>query len=160
MSNVIEVVFENVLKIKVIKLLMFLKETSGRLVNVQCSEDIELMKQGDIDVFVLDSLLNFEGNVSVLLNLSDMKIGDIILPNILLRLVKYGGYYDIDFNFDSEDIENIDIMAVIVELHHYVKEVAREYNISNFFCGVEPASDQITRYFTNESLGPLANWLQ
>ena len=27
--------------------------------------------------------------------------------------------------------------------------------MAEFFCGMEPASDEDTRYFTNEMLGPL-----
>ena len=157
MSGLLEVVFENVLKSKVIQLLMMLITASGRIINVQCSEDIELMNEGELDVDSLSSLLSFDGDVSVLFNLNDMKIGSIILPNVLLRLVKYGVRYDIDFSFESEEIENVDMTTLVAELHNHAKEVAKNHNMADFFCGMEPAFDEDTRYFTNECLGPLAN---
>lgn len=154
MSSLLEVVFENVLKTKVTQLLMLLVATS-RIVNVQCTEDIELMNEGKLDVNSLSSLLSFDGDVSALVSLNDMNIGSITLPSVLLRLVKYGDHYDIDFNFDSEEVEKIDMTALVEELHHHAKRIAGDHSMPEFFCGMEPASDEDTRYFTNETLGPL-----
>lgn len=157
MSSSLEVVFENVLKSKVIQLLMLLITSSERIIRVQCSEDISLMNERGLDVDSFRSLLGFDGDVSVLLNLNDMKIGSVILPNVLLRLVKYSECYDIDFNFDLEEVENVDMTALVAELHNHAKGVAKNHSMACFFCGMEPASDEDTRYFTNECLGPLAN---
>lgn len=157
MSSLLEVVFENVHKNNVIRLLMLQIAASSKVINVQCSEDIELMNGDELDVNALSYLLSFDGDVSALINLNDMKINGITMPNVLLRLVKYSEQYDIDFNFDSDEIDNIDMTILVAELHHHAKEVARDHNIANFFCGMEPASDEDTRYFTNESLGPLTN---
>lgn len=151
----LEVVFENVLKTKVIQLFVLLVMASRRVVNVQCREDIELMNEGELDVDSLSSLLNFDGDVSVLVSLNDMNIGGVTLPNVLLRLVKYGDCYDIDFNFDTEEVENTDMTALVAELHHHAQQIAGEHRMAEFFCGMEPASDEDTRYFTNEMLGPL-----
>ncbi|MCL1126249.1 hypothetical protein [Shewanella surugensis] len=158
MSSLLEVVFENVLKTKVIQLLMLLVSTSRRIINIQCSENIELMNEDKLDMNLLSNLLNFDGDISALISLNGMNIGSITLPNVLLRLVKYGDHYDIDFNFDSKEVDNIDMTALVVELHHHAKEIARDHSMAEYFCGMEPASDEDTRYFTNETLGPLANY--
>ena len=121
MLSLLEVVFENVLKTKVIQLFVLLVMASRRVVNVQCREDIELMNEGELDVDSLSSLLNFDGDVSVLVSLNDMNIGGVTLPNVLLRLVKYGDCYDIDFNFDTEEVENTDMTALVAELHHHAQ---------------------------------------
>lgn len=155
MSSLLEVVFEGVLKTKVIQLLMLLVTASRRIIDVQCSEDIELMNDGELNLDSLSCLLSFNGDVSALISLDDMSIGSITLPNVLLRLVKYGEHYDIDFNFDSGEIKNIDMAELVTELHHHARWIARDHSMAEFFCGMEPASDEDTRYFTNEILGPL-----
>nr|WP_321442958.1 hypothetical protein [uncultured Cohaesibacter sp.] len=157
MSVLLEVVFENIQKTKVVQLFMLLVMASIRVVNVQCSEDADLMKEDELDVDSLSSLLNFDGDVSVLVGLNDMNIGDVTLPNVLLRLVKYGDCYDIDFNFDTEEVENTDMAELVAELHHHAQQIAAEHCMAEFFCGMEPASDEYTRYFTNENLGPLSS---
>ncbi len=156
MSSLLEVVFENIVRSNVIRLLLLLIAGSDRIINVQCSEDIRLIVGGELDAKALDSVLNFQGNVTVLINLSDLKVGGITLPKVLLRLVKYGEQYDIDFNFDSNELESMDMMSLVTELHDYAKEIARDNDVGTFFGGMEPASDVDTRYFTNDDFGPVS----
>ena len=155
MSSLFEVVFENVVKSNVIRLLLLLIAGAGRIVNAQCSEDIRLIVAGELDAKALDSVLNFQGDVTLSINLGDLKVGGVILPKVLLRLVKYGEQYDIDFNFDSNELENVDMMSLVTQLHDHAKEIARDNDVDTFFGGMEPASDEDTRYFTNNDFGPL-----
>jgi hypothetical protein len=155
MSNLFEVVFENVAKNDVSQLLMTLITSSKRIISAQCSEDFVLMDGDKLNTNILDLVLNFDGDISALINFQDMKVGRVILPKILLRLVKYTDQYDIDFSFDESEFENEDMMSQISEIHSYAKKLASEYDITSFFGGMEPASDEDTRYFTNELLGPL-----
>ena len=157
MSSLFEVVFENVVKSNVIRLLMLLIAGAGRITNIQCSENIRLIIEGDLDVKALDSVLSFHGDVTVLINLVDMKIGGVTLPKVLLRWVKYGDLYDIDFNFDSNDLEDMGMMNLVTALHGDIKEIAKDNGVVAFFGGMEPASDEDTRYFTNDVLGPLSS---
>lgn len=155
MSSFFEVVFENVFKRNVGRLLLLLIAGAGRIVNVQCSEDIRLIDSGELDASALNSLLNFQGDVTLSINLSDLKFGGVIIPNALLRLVKYGELYDIDFNFDPDEFKDVARMSLVKQLHDHAKEVAIDSEIDTFFGGMEPASDKDTRYFTNDDFGPL-----
>lgn len=156
MSSLFEVVFENIVKSNVIRLLTILIEGAGRIDNAQCSEDIKLIAEGKLDITRLISVLNFQGDVTLLINLDDLKIGGVILPRVLLRLVKYGEQYDVDFNFDVNDLEDVRMMYLVTELHVYAKEMARDHDMETFFGGMEPASDESSRYFTNGKLGPVS----
>ncbi|GFO76319.1 hypothetical protein BPLS_P4024 [Bathymodiolus platifrons methanotrophic gill symbiont] len=156
MSDLFEVVFENIVKNNVIQLLMLLISKAGRIINVQCSEDIRLIVEGSLDAKALDSVLNFNGSVTVFINVTDMTFGSIILPNVLLRLVKYDEKYDIDFNFDSNEMKNTDMMNLVTDLHYHAKEIAKGHDVGALFGGLEPASDEDTRYFTNNDLGVLS----
>ncbi len=157
MSNLFEVVFEDIPKSKVIPLLLSLIASSNRVINTRCSGGISFMDGDKISTSILESVLNFEGDISMLFDLQDMHVGSIDLPKVLLRLVKYTDKYDIDFNFDESEIDNKYIQSLIAELHDCAKKLASDYNIQNFFGGMEPALDEDTRYFTNEVLGPIEN---
>ncbi len=157
MSNLFEVVFEDIPKNKVMPLLLSLIASSNRVINTRCSEDISFVDRDKISTSLLQYVLNFEGDISMLFDLQDMRTGSIDLPKVLLRLVKYEDKYDIDFNFNESEVDNKDIQSLIVELHGYAKKLAHDYEIQSFFGGLEPASDEETRYFTNELLRPLGS---
>ena len=156
MSSLIEVVFENVAKSVVPQLLMTLVASAKQIISTQCSEDIAIMDGDKLNTNILDSALNFEGNLTVLFNLQELKAGGIVLPKVLLRIIKYADQYDIDFSFDESEVENQNLMSLITELQSYANKLANDYGIRSVFGGMEPASDEETRYFTNEVLGPLA----
>lgn len=157
MTNLIEVIFENIAKSSVMQLLALLILSAKNVTEVQCSEDIELSVNGNISDEDFNLLFDFEGDITALINLQSMKIGDIILPNVLLRLVKYGDLYDIDFNFDSNELESINMIQLLTELHGYTKSIVLNCNVESVYAGMEPASDEDTRYFTNHEAGPLIN---
>jgi hypothetical protein len=154
-TNLIEVVFENIDKSCVMQLLALLILSAKNVTGIQCSEGIELFVNGNTSDEEFNRLLNFDGDISALINLQAMKVGDITLPNVLLRLVKYGDLYDIDFNFDSNELGSINMMQLLTELHRYAKGIALKYSVESIYAGMEPASDEDTRYFTDNEIGPL-----
>lgn len=156
-TNLIEVVFENVIRSYIMKLLNMLILSTQKINDIQCSENINLFTDGQLSKKQLDRFLDFGGDATVLINMQAMNVGDIVLPTVQLRLVKYGNQYDIDFNFDSNELVNIDTMLLIKEVHSFSKNLAYKHSITSFFCGMEPASDEDTRYFTNEELGSCIN---
>lgn len=156
MTNLFEVVFEGVNKTYVVQILTRLISDAKRIIGVECTEDIALMGEGQLDIEALESVLNFNGDVSILIKLQEMKAGNAILPSVLLRLVKYDDQFDVDFNFDADELKNMNVALLMRHLHSYAQEVAGECNVGNFFGGMEPASDKSTRYFTNQITGPLS----
>ncbi len=155
MSNLIEVVFEDVAKSCVKKLLSLLIPSFEGVLGVDCSENISVFEGNEISDKGIESFLSFDGDVAILVDVEAMKLESLILPRVQLRLMKYGNQCDIDFNFNSNELKNISTATLIKQLHAYVKKLAVNCNVSSFFGGMEPASDEDTRYFTNEELGPL-----
>lgn len=154
MSNLFEVVFESVPKNNVLEFLSYLIPEPRIIVNYQFSEKNQLINTNEY-AEALRYFLNFYGDISIIINLDHIKIDDLILPEILLRLVKYGQQYDIDYNFDLNLIKDTPIPDLVKKIHNHTKNIAKDNGISNFFGGMEPASDESTRYFTNNNLGPL-----
>jgi hypothetical protein len=156
MSNLLEVVFENVSKVNVSQLLLYLVYSAKRIVSADTSEDIELLEdKGKLNKQAVESLISFSGDVTALIKLEEMKVDGIVLPLVLLRLVKYNDLYDIDFNFDRAELKHTDMPKLIKALHMSTSSLAKEYEVKNWFAGMEPASDENTRYFTNNELGSL-----
>lgn len=154
MANLFEVVFENVAKNNVMELLSHLTPEPRSIVNYQCSEKNQLINTSEYTE-TLCYFLNFYGDASMLIHLDHIKIDAVILPEILLRLVKYGEQYDVDYNFDLNLIKDMNMPDLVKKIHNHTKNIAKDINVSNFFGGMEPASDESTRYFTNNNLGPL-----
>ncbi|WP_409523500.1 hypothetical protein [Nitrincola sp. MINF-07-Sa-05] len=155
MTNLVEVVFESVDEGCIIQFFLMLIQGSKKISGYQCSENIPMFTEGELSEEELSRFLDFNGDASILINADDVKLGDVFLPNIQLRLVKYGCEYDVDFNFNCDEIENVSMGALINGIHSYAKSLALEFGISSYYGGMEPASDEETRYFTNEEVGPL-----
>jgi hypothetical protein len=155
MSNLIEVVFENVSKVNVSQLLLCLVYSAKCIISADISEDIELLNEGKLKKQAVESLISFSGDITALIKLEEMKINGIVLPLVLLRLVKYNDLYDIDFNFDRAELKHIDMSKLIKALHISTSSLAKENDVKNWFAGMEPASDENTRYFTNNERGYL-----
>ncbi len=156
MTNLIEVVFENVAENHVTKLLSLLVPSSEKVSEFECSEDIIVLESNKIFDKGVEEFLNFDGDVTALIIIENLTLGSLTLPKVQLRLLKYDNHYDIDFNFDSNRIKGMSTTTLMKQLHTQVKKLALSCNVTSFFGGVEPASDEDTRYFTNVGLGPLS----
>ena len=56
-----------------------------------------------------------------------MKLIDIVLPHVQLRLIKYGRHFDIDFNFDQYELENISMPILLESPYVFAKSLASEF---------------------------------
>lgn len=155
MSDLIEVVLENISRSKVYQLLMVFLGSAGKVLEVQCSESIQLSSRTDISEDEIESFINLSDDASLIVKLSNLNIVDTIIPSVLLRVVKYDDQFDIDFNFDESNIADTGTTALMNKLHEYVSELGNEHQVGNWFGGIEPASDEDTRYFTGSASGPL-----
>lgn len=155
MAEILEVVLEGVLRSKVNQILMILLSNAGTIVDVQCSEDIQLSDEERISEQEIEAFLNLSDDACLSIKLSTLKIDGIAIPSVLLRLLKYNDQFDIDFNFNESDIENISTTALMTKLHSYTTKLGESYEVGHWFGGMEPASDEDTRYFTDNKFGPL-----
>lgn len=156
MSSILEVVFEGVAKSSIFHFLAILINNAEKVTDFQCSENILIFESSKLSKEGMNQFLCFEGDASVLINIKAMKLIDIVLPHVQLRLIKYGRHFDIDFNFDQYELENISMPILLESLHVFAKSLASEFGVHSVYGGMEPASDEDTRYFTNEQLGPLS----
>ena len=76
----------------------------------------------------------------------------ISLPNIWL----YNNNHRLDclIIFEIEDWKNF-IEIIVPIINKNISQLAKNYNIKNYYGGLEPAKDIETRFFTKTKLGPL-----
>ncbi|KEQ16547.1 hypothetical protein [Endozoicomonas numazuensis] len=155
MSNFIEVVFENIDKKSVKPLIKLLGDRSYKIIAINCTEDIKNMKKDEISNEALNHFLELNCDASISINAEALVLEELVLPEVFIRVVKYESKYDIDFSFNSNEIENISISTFINELHECAKNLSYRYCVENVYGGMEPASDEKTRFFTGSKPGPL-----
>ena len=156
MTDLLEVVLENVSCSNVCQLFLVLLGHAGQIIKVQSNEPIEISSEADISQDEIESFINLTNDASLIIKLRDLNLAGIIIPSVLLRLVKYGDQYDIDFNFDESDISDVGTTELMKELNVYISDLGKTYQVGEWFGGMEPASDEDTRYFTNTEDGPLS----
>jgi hypothetical protein len=84
-----------------------------------------------------------------------LAIGDLRIENGACRILRYEGKYDVEINWDYDLLDNALARQWIEAVHERAMETARRYRITQYYAGLEPASDAETRFFTCGSRGPL-----
>lgn len=155
MADLLEIVLEDISRSKVCPLLLILLGHAEHITEIRCSEEIKLSSDTNISEEEIKYFLSLMGDASLIIKLSSLNMADCKIPSVLLRLLKYGDRYDIDFNFDESDVADIGATGVMKKLQEYFTKLGEAYKVGNWFGGIEPASDENTRYFTGNELGPL-----
>ena len=151
----VELVFEEVNRENVSGLLSDIVSMADKIAAVQCTAETTPALDIHLDQRALSSVLHFAGNVSVAVSLHNLRLGDELFPTVLLRLTKYDQNYDLDFSFDTDELECTEICNLIGNLHRAASLFASKHHVQSFFAGIEPASDKHTRFFTCSQPGPL-----
>ncbi len=80
---------------------------------------------------------------------------EIIINDVHLRLLRYERLkYDIEINFDLDDIIITGTTGFEIALFNYSSKIANRNLLENSFAGLEPANDEETRFFTGDKMGP------
>lgn len=90
MADLVEVVFEGIEDSCIIKLFNSLIRSPDNVLTTQYPEDLKLFDNGSLIEGANSQLLSYSGDVSILVNIKLLNIGDLELPYAQLRLIKYG----------------------------------------------------------------------
>jgi hypothetical protein len=154
-AELYEVVFEGIGKHNVVPMFAQFVSMARDVTVISSAEDAELMVNNRLVFSAMESSLDAEGGLIVMAELHELRVGEITLPSVLLRIVRYDGTFDLDFTFDAHELVNTNVGSVMQSLHMAGKKLSERFNARSFFGGMEPASDANTRYFTDSNIGPL-----
>lgn len=154
MVGLLEIVFENVKQVVVLPLLETVITNAASVVSAECSEVFPVWNNGGLELDAVGAAVDFNGTVSVLINVRSLTFRGVSINLALIRILKCQGKFDLDISFDEDDVGLADVNG-IGAFFAFSKEVAKKFEFGNCYFGMEPASDESTRFFTNDVLGPL-----
>jgi hypothetical protein len=95
-----------------------------------------------------------EGDFCVTAKFHDLEVfKGVVLSVVLFRVIKYCDNFDVELFFYDSDVN--DVGMAMRGMQAYIADLASKFQVGEFYGGMEPAVDIQTRYFTNESFGPL-----
>jgi hypothetical protein len=151
-TEIIEIVFERVQLSKIVELLIKMLSNST-LKDYSISTD-----SSEINLHSKENLfnnINQSSDGAFYFNFSDSDLKDIQLSSVGFQIYKYDNVYDLSLYIEEKEIRQ---KVSISDLQKRVESLAEELKATNYYCGYESASDEVTRLFSGNSLGPLKNW--
>lgn len=148
MEELIEFVFEGVARRNAGALFMHLLSNSAEVITFACTENVAESNAATSEVVTAAIVATMD--LSVMAKVRALQVGPLLLPNGLLRMVKYDDCFDVDCCFDAGAIK-----GQVMILHAAVLNLSERFEARTCFAGLEPASDLNTRFFTDREIGPL-----
>lgn len=128
---------------------------SQGLSGLAVSEDFGEVGPVEINKSLIDAIVAYEGDVCLTEQLHEFKVSEAIrVPLVLLRVIKYKDEVDVELSFNKTP--SLDVNKIMLAMQEYADALSREFNIKEFYGGLEPAADIDTRYFTGSALGSVS----
>ena len=77
-----------------------------------------------------------------------------VLRKVHVRILAYDRQYDVELNFVPRDAEGGASEAMTDAVHEYATQMGQRFHVDTFYAGLDPASDEDTRFFTGIVRGP------
>lgn len=156
MSETIEIIFENINIDSAFKSIIELAESRQNLVS---AEILALKNPPKIDTSNFNEtklFLKNQSEVTLFLNLNSIKTEKFTIEKPSLMLKKYTNDLSLFIIFDKNNlITNSPNASFASHLKDWALDYKSKIKADSTFCGLEPATDFDTRFFTDDSLGPL-----
>lgn len=92
---------------------------------------------------------------SIFLRVGIVMIGDVPIRNPLIRILRFERCNEVMVVFNSIDIDATDRRCIVTRLAAGAKVLADALDVPDYCCGFEPATDEKTRLFSRDKIGPL-----
>ncbi|WP_122316855.1 hypothetical protein [Pseudomonas cichorii] len=150
-----EVVLEGVPVGELFALLKSIEGGAETLAGLTLSEPLEASGEGGVSKALVDDFIACEVDICLSEQLGGQYVSsEIQIPLILLRVIKLGSIIDVELSFDSSEL--LDIDAVMAAMKIYSCGLSKCFGGMEYYGGLEPAMDAETRYFTNDTPGPMS----
>ncbi len=156
MSEVIEVAFEEIPPSDVVRGILLFSGAEKNIGSVEIQGLDNPPKVSGKDLSPLIALINEEETFSVFINLAELSSPHFTIKNCSLMVVKERDSFSFILIFEEDDLSlKVGDTSFITALHGWALEFKDTIKASSVYCGLDPASDEDTRFFTNSKLGPL-----
>jgi hypothetical protein len=152
-TELVELVFDkipdNLLNILVANIIQ-----SSNILEISHSE---LGKIADLhnDQDFIQHLKSGPNPASIFITSTWASIGKVKIRQPLIRLLRFEQTNEVSIIFSNNDIDKIDSKNIIMSLALGAKHLSQISHSDDYYCGYEPATDQKTRFFSKDTIGPL-----
>lgn len=78
------------------------------------------------------------------------------MPKCGISVYKHENEINLEINFQLLDLNDSYDKLLTKKLMGLAKSIAAQYEIKDYYCGLEPAQEVETRLFTNQQIGPFS----
>ncbi|MEI6410512.1 MAG: hypothetical protein WCR52_14075 [Bacteroidota bacterium] len=152
MEELIEITFEEV-KLESLTHLLVAFASGSTLLNYDVASDPFDETLVDLkDESKLLTALSLLTNYAIYFNFPEFEFAGLALSAVGIQVFGYNGKLDLNIIFDYNLTTN---KVSIPSLQAWASLIAVQSNAKTYFCGLEPAVNLNTRFFTEDILGPL-----
>ncbi len=152
MAEIIEILFEN---IEFNEASSFITDLSfqGNIKNIQVSVDDGFsLEDGNNNLLDIGSYFKKCSGGAIYINMENVQLNNKLLPKIGVQILKYTNIYDLCIDVGSQQLQEL---IPLESLQKWASNVSQRLRSESYYCGLEPASDEDTRFFSNGNFGPL-----
>ena len=147
--NTIEILFEDIAFQRV---LPFLNQANGYLVDYRLAGNFQTEKHQNGFETALKIFEERQEADLLYLNFRNFELANYTIEKLGAHVYRYNSTVDLTLCVEEKFLERI---ALVPTIQAWAKKVAQQLDAHNYLCGLEPASDYETRFFTADQLGPL-----
>ncbi|BFO55529.1 hypothetical protein [Acidovorax sacchari] len=153
MSGLIELVFEGLSADDACKILYKIIEPKNVL--EVTSTEWGVLEYCQLPKILVNSLENRSAPASIFVKAESASVGEVCLSKPLLRLLSFEGLCDFAIIFEASDIFGTSRDEAAMKLSEGARLLVADVTLHDYYCGIEPATDEETRFFSSKDFGPL-----
>lgn len=117
--------------------------------------ELGLLDPKQLDQGLKELLKDGSVSASIFIRAASVRVGDVRISAPLIRILRSEGSSEVAVIFGSADIDPTDRQEASKKLLVGADLLARGADVADYFCGYEPATDESTRLFSRDRIGPL-----
>lgn len=153
MNGLVELIFENVPDRDVGRLVANLLQGAD-VTEISHSElgRLDPSEVGDSYARLFEAA---EEPASIFVKIAGASLGDVLIRHPLVRILRCNESNEVAVVFADTDVDAIDRRGAVLRMAAGAKVLAQTCGVTQFYCGYEPATDDRTRLFSGERIGPI-----
>lgn len=149
MYGLIEIIFEELDLNTVVSVLRELTQDGKKIEACKLSNDSGTEVEVDWSTnSSISKSFTLANNSVIFLRFTELSMSDLVIPRCCLGVWFYDPIFELEFYFGCENIPAGFHRSFAQCMMEFATDIAGRYGIDDYYAGLEPASDEDTRFFT------------
>lgn len=153
MNELLEFTFEDVLANELGAMLLYCLQGEDNLCDA-IQDGVCLSRKNVFDLLYWTQIGCACEDIACTLNLRRIEVGNILVESATIQVIHYSGITDVSVLLSSSDCKNANLFYA-EDIYQWAKKLSAKYGASDFFGGLEPASDKSTQLFSRNGVGTI-----